>query len=367
VSSPEPVGVGIIGAGVISSQYLGNMSEYPDLKIVSICDAMPERAAQQAEKFGVGRAGSISELLRNDEIEIVLNLTPPSMHAEVGLDILAAGKHVFSEKPLALEREQGRQLLDAAESAGLRVACAPDTFLAEGFQAVKRATASGAFGKAVRAFTRFESPGPQIWHPDPEFLFRRGAGPLFDMGPYYITALVQLFGSISKVSAIASAAYQTRTIGKGPKAGTRFDVEVPTHVSALFEFADGGTAESTYSFDSQFRRFQFEVMCEDALIQVADPNTFASDFACQRGDASETVVGSNRLSGRGVGVVDLARSLHDGSDHRASGALAYHVLDVMTATMEAADQGRVVTVASVAPTARGLPAGWSPFDAAIGR
>lgn len=190
VNSREPVGVGVIGAGVISSQYLNNIAEYPDLRIVSLCDAVPERAAQQAEKFGVGYSKSITELLRNDEIQIVLNLTPPDRHMAVGLDILAAGKHVFSEKPLALDRDEGKRLLDAAASSGLRLACAPDTFLAEGFQAARRSLLSDNFGKAVRAFVRFESPGPQIWHPDPEFLFRRGAGPLFDMGPYYITALV---------------------------------------------------------------------------------------------------------------------------------------------------------------------------------
>lgn len=362
LSKSNAMGVGVIGAGVISSQYLQNLTQYPDVEVLVVGDAVTERAARQAEAFGIGRSGSVAEVLRHDEVEVVLNLTPPQFHTAIGLDILAAGKHVWSEKPLALDRIEGRRLLAAAASAGLRTACAPDTFLGEGFQSALRLARSEQVGKAVRAFARFESRGPQIWHPDPEFLFQPGAGPLFDMGPYYLTALVQLFGSVTGVSALASSAHARRTIEKGPRAGTEFAVGVPTHVSALYEFAGGQTAEATFSFDSQFRRFQFEAMCEEGLIQLPDPNLFSSGFTYHQADAAHAVSGSDRLFGRGVGVVDLVRSIREGVTELASGALAFHVLDIMASTAEAAAEGRRVVVESAAPPVRILPAGWSPFD-----
>ncbi len=238
MSISGPVGVGLIGAGVISNTYLENMTAFPDLSVLFIADLDPSRARAQAEAYGVPGHGSVDELLAMDEIEIVVNLTIPAVHTEVGELIIAAGKNVWSEKPLALDHQGGAALLAAADAAGVRVACAPDTVLGAGIQTAMRAIARGDIGEPLTATTMFHVPGPEAWHPNPEFLFAHGAGPLFDMGPYYVTTLVHAFGAASRVSAVSSKSSLVRTIGSGPRAGSEFPVEVPTHYAALVEFAE---------------------------------------------------------------------------------------------------------------------------------
>ncbi|OUD87747.1 1,5-anhydro-D-fructose reductase [Clavibacter michiganensis subsp. michiganensis] len=233
------VGVGVIGAGVISGTYLENMTAMPDLEVLFVADIDLDRARSRAEEHGVPNHGTVDELLAMDEIEIVVNLTLPATHAEVGRRIVAAGKHVWSEKPLALDHESGQDLLEAARAAGVQVACAPDTVLGAGIQSAMRAIARGDIGEPLTATTLFHVPGPDAWHPNPEFLFAKGAGPLFDMGPYYVTTLVHAFGAAETVSAVSSTSRTTRTIGSGPRAGTDFPVEVPTHHAALISFAAG--------------------------------------------------------------------------------------------------------------------------------
>ena len=194
--------------------------------------------------------GTTEELLAIEEIEIVVNLTIPALHTQIGHQIVAAGKNVWSEKPLALDHESGAELLAAAEAAGVRVACAPDTVLGAGIQTAMRAIARGDIGEPLTATTIFHVPGPEAWHPNPEFLFAHGAGPLFDMGPYYVTTLVHAFGPASRVSAVSSKSREVRTIGSGPRAGTEFAVEVPTHHAALISFEGGQSAQSTFSFQN---------------------------------------------------------------------------------------------------------------------
>jgi len=231
-----PVGVGVIGAGVISDQYLSNLTVFPDVKVHFIADIDLPRAAAQAEKWGVAGSGTVEELLANDDIEIVVNLTIPAAHVEVALQALAAGKHVWGEKPYALDRSSAAELREAARAAGKTVSVAPDTFLGAGLQTALRTIRDGRIGTPLNGLTLFQSPGPESWHPSPEFLFAYGAGPLFDIGPYYITTLVQAFGPVAKVTATSSKSRATRTIGSGPKAGTEFPVDVPTNHSALIEF-----------------------------------------------------------------------------------------------------------------------------------
>jgi predicted dehydrogenase len=279
----------------------------------------------------------------------------------VDLAALEAGGHVWSEKPIALERATGRRVLEAAAAAGRRVAGAPDTFLGPGLQGARRYLESGAIGRPRTALTLLQSPGPESWHPNPDFLFDVGAGPLFDVGPYYVTGLVTLFGPIARVSATADRARDERVIGSGPRAGQSFPVRVATHVAALYEFEGGATATSIFSFDSALRRTQFEVSAPGGVLVVPDPNTFGGDLVVHTAAGEETVALPEPRYGRGAGVLELARAIRAGRPERASGALAFHVLDVMASTLEAAEAGSPIEVESTVDVVPPLPADWDPF------
>jgi predicted dehydrogenase len=358
-----PVGVGVIGAGVISDQYLSNLTVFPDVEVHFIADIDLPRAAAQAEKWGVAGSGTVAELLANDDIEIVVNLTIPAAHVEVALQALAAGKHVWGEKPYALDRSSAAELRDAAVAAGKTVSVAPDTFLGAGLQTALRTIRDGRIGKPLNGLTLFQSPGPESWHPSPEFLFAYGAGPLFDIGPYYITTLVQAFGPVKKVTATASKSRATRTIGSGPKAGTEFPVDVPTNHSALIEFENGGSAQSVFSFESDRGRTGFvEIAGETGTVVFPDPNDFDGDTELYAlgSEEPETIPAAGSTYSRGTGVVDLARALRAGEENRVPGALAFHVLDVMVSIAEAAERGEAVLVESTVAPSPTLPEGWDP-------
>ncbi|MCL2515204.1 MAG: Gfo/Idh/MocA family oxidoreductase [Microbacteriaceae bacterium] len=367
MSGTGRVGVGVIGAGNISTQYLTNLTSFPDVEVRFIADIDLDRAQFQAQAFGVPGFGTVEQLLADPEIEIVVNLTVPKVHAEVAHQVIAAGKHVWTEKPIALDRESGRALLDAAHAAGLRVATAPDTFLGAGIQTTRRLLESGAIGVPQTALTLMQQPGPESWHPGPDFLFQEGAGPLFDVGPYYVTTLIQLFGPVKKVAAVASKAKPVRTIGSGPRAGETFEVTVPTHVTAVFEFESGQTSQSIFSFDSQIRRTLFEVTGVDGALEVNDPNMFVGDLVLHKGDGTtETITTEGNNAARGTGVVELARAIRAGVPERASGEQAFHALDVMVSTIEAAERGEWVEVASTFVPTPALPEDWSPSEATLG-
>ncbi|AYG04015.1 Gfo/Idh/MocA family protein [Gryllotalpicola protaetiae] len=360
------VGVGVIGAGNISTQYLTNLTSFPDVEVRFIADIDLDRAQFQAQAFGVARFGTVEQLLADPEIEIVVNLTIPKVHAEVAQQVLAAGKHVWTEKPIALDRESGRALLTAARAAGLRVATAPDTFLGAGIQTARRLIESGAIGEAKTALTLMQQPGPESWHPNPDFLFQEGAGPLFDVGPYYVTTLIQLFGPVKRVAAVASTSKASRTIGSGPRAGESFEVTVPTHVTAVFEFERGQTSQSIFSFDSQIRRTLFEVTGVDGALELVDPNMFVGDLVLHKADGSEeTIATTGEKAARGTGVVELARAIRAGVPERASGEQAFHALDVMVSTIEAAESGEWVEVGSSFVPTPALPETWSPSEATL--
>jgi len=360
------VGVGVIGAGTISTQYLTNLTSFPDLDVRVVADLAVDRARAQAEAFGVPRWGSVEDVLADPEVEVVVNLTIPAAHVEVAGAAVAAGKDVWTEKPFALDRASGTSLLEAAARADRRVATAPDTFLGAGVQTSRRLLESGEVGDPLTALVLLQSAGPESWHPDPAFLFAEGAGPLFDIGPYYLTALVQLLGPVARVSATSSRARPQRVIGSGPKAGQVFDVEVPTHVSALFEFEGGASATALFSFDSAVSRTQLEVAGTTGTLELPDPNTFDGDIQVHALDGtarSEPSVGST--ASRGAGVLELARAIRAGRVERASGAQAFHVLDVMVSTVEAAQRRSPVEVESTVEVAPALPADWDPTAATL--
>jgi len=362
-----PVGVGIVGAGTISGQYLRTLTRLPDLDVRFVADLDLARAQARATEFGVARCGSLGELLADDGIEIVVNLTVPKAHVEVALTVLAAGRHVWNEKPLAMDRPSGRALLDAARAAGLRVGTAPDTVLGPGFQAGLRLVAAGAIGTPLTALTLLQSPGPESWHPDPAFLYADGAGPLFDIGPYYLSALVALLGPVASVQAVAGRARAERVVGSGPLAGQSFPVTVPTHVAALYRMAGGTAVHSVFSFDSPLVRRRLEVTGTEATLVLPDPNTFGGAPELHHVDGAVHKLAPVLVPAtRGIGVLELARAIRAGEPERASGELAYHVLDVMTATVEAATSGGSVELTSSARPNRPVPPDWDPLAATLG-
>lgn len=362
-----PVGVGIVGAGVISETYIRNLASFADTRVLAIGDLRPEVALTKAAQHQIGLAGNVDVVLDHPDIEIVVNLTIPAAHGEVAGRALAAGKHVWNEKPLALDRTSGRAILDAAAAAELRVGCAPDTFLGAGLQAARRLIEAEAIGEPLTALALLQSPGPDAWHPNPAFLFQAGGGPLFDIGPYYLTALVQTFGPVGSVAAVDSTARSRRTIGSGPNTGGVFDVTVPSHVGALIRFVGGQSAQAIFSFDSALPRTLLEVTGRDATMILPDPNVFDGDVQVRRrgSTTTELMARTEARSTRGTGVLDLARAIREDRPHRADGALAYHVLDVMVAIGESAGSGEFVAVESTVAPAQPLPEDWDPLAATV--
>ena len=363
-----PVGVAIIGAGVISKQYLDNLTQFPDIQVCMVTDLHPEVAKARAHEYGIATYGPPELALKHPDVEIIVNLTIPTAHVEIDLAAIRAGKHVFSEKPIALDRVSAQTLLKQADEAGLRVGCAPDTFLGAGLQTARRAIMRGDIGVPLTALTLFQTHGPDLWHPNPAFLFRHGAGPLFDIGPYYLTALAQCLGSFRRVAGVGSQSRATRVIRSGPKAGEAFDVEVPTHVSVLAQFDSGVSSTSILSFDSPRVRTGFvEITGSEAVLSVPDPDYFDGKLRICRTDDDDwiEIPTTGATNGRGIGVLDMARSIRGGLPHRASGQLAYHVLDTMASIQEAVNTGCHVDVVSSAPETLPIPEDWAPNTATL--
>ncbi|MGP4031115.1 Gfo/Idh/MocA family protein [Pseudarthrobacter sp. 1C304] len=363
-----PVGVAVVGAGTISTQYLDNLTAFPDLKVLVVADLVEEAAEARAREYGIPGWGGLDAALDHPDVELIVNLTVPAAHVEVATAAVNAGKHVWTEKPFALDRESGLGLLKTADAAGLRLGCAPDTFLGAGLQTALRVIQRGDIGAPLTAMTTFQTPGPESWHPNPAFLFQPGAGPLFDMGPYYLTTLVQTFGSIRRVAAVGSRSKEVRAIGSGPKAGEVFTVEVPTHVSAMAQFENGESSHSVFSFESPRQRTGFvEITGTEATLSLPDPNYFDGDVRLWRAGDEDwtTVAATGPANGRGLGVLDMARSIRAGVPHRATGDLAYHVLDAMVSISESMESGTFVDVASSAPASPALPEDWLPEAATL--
>ncbi|MBL1065561.1 Gfo/Idh/MocA family protein [Streptomyces sp. 7-21] len=356
----QPLNVGIIGAGAISGAYLTTLERLGALRLTAVTDLDRARAERLAERAGggVAVAASSDELLARDDVEAVLNLTLPAVHAEISLAALNAGKHVYSEKPLAATREDADALLAAASATGLRLGCAPDTVLGAGTQTARKAVDDGLIGTPVAATAFMTSSGPESWHPDPEFYYQPGGGPLLDMGPYYLSALVHLLGPVVRVTGAASRPRQIRTIGSGPKAGTRFPVAVDTHVTGILQHASGALSTLVMSFDvpaSQLPRI--EVYGTAGSLSVPDPNRFDGTPALSRGDAWEALPYSagHQPGGRGTGLADMAEAIRDGRPHLASAELAAHVLDTMLTLLDAARDGGTLPVSRTTERPPAMP------------
>ncbi|MFI0236058.1 Gfo/Idh/MocA family protein [Streptomyces sp. NPDC016845] len=357
-----PVGVAVVGAGVISKEYLTTLSAFPDVRVLAVADLDGRRAEAAAKAHDIPLAGDVDTVLAVPEAEIVVNLTVPAAHVEVAWAALRAGKHVYGEKPIALLPGEGEKLLAEASERGLLVGSAPDTFLGAGLQSALRAVAAGHIGAPVAASTALRSLGPERWHPDPAFFYQPGAGPLFDLGPYYLTALVALFGGVERVAASVRRARDIRSAGPGPTAGRTFPVAVPTHVSALLDFASGPTATSVFSWDSAHPHIHFEIVGTEGTLFVPDPNSFGGPLRLRPNAASDwaELPVQGRTDGRGLGVVDMARAIRSGSVPRASGALALHVLRTMAAVTDSASRGEFTRLAERVVRPAPLPADWDP-------
>ncbi|GAB4546922.1 MAG: Gfo/Idh/MocA family oxidoreductase [Anaerolineae bacterium] len=338
--------VGILGCGNIAPAYLKGLSQHPeDVRAVACADLVPEKAQDFAAKHSL-QALSIEALLNHPEIDIIINLTVPAVHSEVSLQIIEAGKHVYSEKPLGLTRKEGESILQAARNKGVRVGCAPDTFLGAGGQTARHLIDQGVIGTPVSASAFFMSHGPESWHPNPFFFYQPGAGPLFDMGPYYLTALVHLLGPIESLSAVTSRAFSERVAGHETIRGQRIPVNVDTHYLGLLRFASGVVANMNMSFDVwQHTLPRIEVYGTQGSMLVPDPNTFkgpVSIWTPEREQWEDQPLIGDPEALRGAGVADMARGIAANELHRASGDLALHVLDAMVAFGEAAASGQHV-------------------------
>jgi predicted dehydrogenase len=361
----RPVGIGIIGCGVISTAYLKAAKNFPILAVRALADMRPEAAEARAKEFGL-KAATVDALLADPEIEIVVNLTVPKAHVEVGLSALAAGKHVYAEKPLGVRFADGERLMERAELARLRVGSAPDTFLGGGHQTCRALIDTDRIGTPVGGTAFFMCPGHERWHPNPDFYYESGGGPMLDMGPYYITGLVNLLGPVARVTGFASMLRKTRTITSNPRRGEVIPVEVPTHAAGVMEFAGGAIVQIGMSFDViAHRHAPIEIYGTEGTLSVPDPNIFGGQIAlaAERDKWQDIAISQPYADGnyRSIGIADMAHAIRADRPHRASGALALHVLEVMEAFARSAESGRSIAITTTvdrpAPLADSLVAG----------
>jgi predicted dehydrogenase len=358
----DTIKIGIVGCGNISAAYLRTAQTFRILEARACADVFPERAEERAEEFGVPRACSVEELLADPEIDIVVNLTTPQAHHVISLAAIAAGKHVYSEKPLAVTLAEGREILQAAQAKGVRLGCAPGTFLGGGLQTCRRLIDQGAIGQPVACTAFMMSHGHESWHPDPAYYYQVGAGPMFDMGPYYLTALTTLLGPISTVAGMAGIQIPERIITSKPKHGQKIVVETPDHVTGTMRFASGaiGTIVTTFAtWYSQLPRI--EIYGTEATLSVPDPNTLGGPVAiCPAGqrEFQQAPLTHGHADGRamwGIGVADMAHAIVGGRPHRATGNQAYHVLELMHGLLGSSAEERHRQIASTFAQPAPLP------------
>lgn len=354
--------VGILGTGNIAPRYAHHAPRFANVDVLSCADLDMARAEQFAAEHGL-RAQSVDDLLADAELDIIINLTTPRAHKMVSLAILEAGKHVYSEKPLGLSTAESREILALAEARGLRVGCAPDTFLGGGLQTCRHLIDEGHIGQPVAAVAFMGSHGPESWHPNPAFFYQIGGGPVLDMGPYYITALVHLLGPVGRVSASARQSFSERVAGHEAIRGQKIPVAVNTHVAGTLDFVSGAVATIIFSFDLwQHQLPRIEIYGTDGSLHVPDPNTFGGDVQLWQPQtrAWHAVPHTHRTDvERGIGIADMAEAIAQERAHRASGALAHHVLEVMTAFDKASEQGAHITIESQPQRPDALPLGWA--------
>jgi predicted dehydrogenase len=344
----KKVRIGVIGCGAISGAYLGMAKNFPIVEMAACADMNLEAAKKKAAEFNIPTACTVEELLADKSIEIVLNLTVPKAHVPIGIAALEAGKHTYAEKPLGINRDEARKLVSLAQQKNLRVGCAPDTFMGAGIQTARKVIERGMIGQPV-AFTAFMlSPGHESWHPSPEFYYEVGGGPMFDMGPYYLTALLNLFGPVKKIVGMATMAIPERTITSQPKAGKKIKVETPDHIAGQIEFTNGAMGTIMQSFATRFgqhnRAQPITVYGTEGTMNVPDPNQFDGPVSVQLKDEKEMHEIPHEFVkgyGRSIGLADMAYAIRSGRTHRASLEQAFAVLDLMQGFLDSATSGKI--------------------------
>jgi len=363
----KPVNVGLIGCGNISGTYFKNGAVFNSITIVACADIVRERAEASAEQYSVPKVCTVEELLADPDIEIVLNLTIPKAHAPLGIAALEAGKNLHTEKPLAVTREDGKRMVRLAKEKGVLLGAAPDTFMGAGLQTCRKLIDDGWIGEPVAATAFMQCHGHEHWHPDPDFFYQPGGGPMFDMGPYYITALVTLMGPVTRVSGLTSAAFSDRLITSEQHYGEIIKVNTATHVAGTMRFSNGAIATMVMSFDVWGHHLPcLEIHGTEGSLSVPDPNCFGGVVqVCRpRTREWETVPLTHQYAdnARGIGPADMACALRTGRRHRANEALAYHVLDVMHAFQDSNDKGTHVTIESTCERPAPLPMNPAPGE-----
>jgi predicted dehydrogenase len=321
------------------------------VKLSAVTDIVFDRAEKAASRYHVKAFKTVEEMAESDEGDIVLNITPPKYHFEASLAAVKAGKHVYNEKPLCAKREEAQELMKVAAEKKVRVGGAPDTFLGAGIQTCRKLIDDGWIGIPVASTAIMMQRGPEHWHPTPEFFYKDGGGPMFDMGPYYITALVNLLGPIARVSGSARISSPTRTVTNKHQYGAIIQVEVPTHIAGVLDFANGPVGTVVTSFDVYSHTMPFiEIYGTEGTLKVPDPNTFGGPVFLRRFNDEEwfkiPLLKSYPDNSRGLGLVDMAEAIDEGRPHRASAELAYHVLDIMHGIHDASSMGKHIKVKS---------------------
>lgn len=360
----DPVSVGILGCGTISDTYLLSDDRFESYEIVACADVDLERAEEKAAEYGV-RASDPQALVDDPEIEVVVNLTPPSVHGETCREALEAGNHVYVEKPLAATVADAEAILQTAAERNLLVGSAPDTFLGAGLQTCRSIVDEGCIGNPIKATVIWTSSGHESWHPNPDLYYKKGGGPLFDIGSYYVTALVSLLGPATRATGSVGRTFDERIITSEPRRGETIDVEVPTHEAGIVDFASGAIANILMSFDSQGSTLPepcFELYGTKGTLSLSDPNQFGGDVRIREqgsGEFEAVPFTHDYTDGRGIGVADLAHAIRTDWDHRSSSDLAYHVLEVLEAVRTASDRGEHIAIKTgyerPAPLPRGFP------------
>jgi len=356
------MGVGIIGCGNISAAYMTLAPLFRGIEVRACADIDMKAAKARAAEFGI-RAETVDELLKDKDIDIVVNLTIPAAHFEVSKRALSAGKHVYSEKPFVLSLAEGKELAKLAAKKGLRIGSAPDTFLGGAHQFARHLIDSGAIGKVTSGTAYVMSHGMEHWHPNPDFFFKPGAGPVLDIGPYYVTNLIQLIGPVKRVAAFSSTPSPTRTISSKPRAGEKIKVETPTTIHALLEFENGATVMMGTSWDVwNHAHGNMELYGEHGTLYVPDPNFFGGNLRMTKGaqpvkklpafahpfavpNQSHATLGA-LANYRTSGLADMALGIIEGRPHRCSMELALHAVDVMTSILKSGETGKVVTLST---------------------
>lgn len=347
----KKMNIGVVGCGNISGIYFKNCQLLETTKIVACADILLERAEAKAKEFDIPKACSVDAIMHDPGIDLILNLTIPKAHTEIALAAIKAGKHVYGEKPLAIKRSDGLKILEAARQKKVRVGSAPDTFLGGSIQTCRKLIDDGWIGEPIGATAFMTCRGHESWHPDPEFYYKTGGGPMLDMGPYYLTALVNLMGSIKRVSGATRVTFPTRLITSKPKFGTVIKVDTPTHIAGTLEFSNGAIGTIITTFDVWAAQLpRIEIYGTLGSLSVPDPNGFGGTvkmFRPGQADWAEVPLAYGYTeNSRGLGVADMAAAIQSGRPHRASGELAYHVLDAMLSFEDACRSGKHVNLKS---------------------